>query len=116
MSRMYAKPDEIVKLYLGEDGKKPYISCEYSHSMGNSTGGLHLYTELERYPLYQGGFIWDYVDQALWQDCGDGTERLAYGGDFEDRPNDYEFSGDGVMFADRTPSPRLRKSSSCMPM
>ena len=109
MSRMYAKPDEIVKLYLGEDGKKPYISCEYSHSMGNSTGGLHLYTELERYPLYQGGFIWDYVDQALWQDCGDGTERLAYGGDFEDRPNDYEFSGDGVMFADRTPSPKAQE-------
>ncbi|OZG60135.1 beta-galactosidase [Bifidobacterium myosotis] len=109
MSRMYAKPDEIKRLYLFGEGQKPYISCEYAHSMGNSTGGLHLYTELEQYPKYQGGFIWDYVDQALFQRLPDGTERLAYGGDFDDRPNDYEFAGDGIVFADRTPSPKAQE-------
>ncbi|MBW3092903.1 DUF4981 domain-containing protein [Bifidobacterium sp. 82T10] len=108
-SRMYAFPDAIESRFLGADARKPYISCEYSHSMGNSTGGLHLYTALERYPKYQGGFIWDYVDQALFQRLGDGTERLAYGGDFDDRPNDYEFSGDGIVFADRTPSPKAQE-------
>ncbi|WP_240541336.1 glycoside hydrolase family 2 TIM barrel-domain containing protein [Bifidobacterium santillanense] len=108
-SRMYAKPAEIEERYLGDDAVKPYISCEYSHSMGNSTGGLHLYTALEKYPKYQGGFIWDYVDQALFQRLGDGTERLAYGGDFDDRPNDYEFAGDGIVFADRTPSPKAQE-------
>ncbi|PJM78447.1 glycoside hydrolase family 2 TIM barrel-domain containing protein [Bifidobacterium scaligerum] len=109
MSRMYAKPDEIKDLYLFGDDQKPYISCEYAHSMGNSTGGLHLYTELEQYPKYQGGFIWDYVDQALSQRLSDGTERLAYGGDFEDRPTDYEFSGNGIVFADRTPTPKAQE-------
>ncbi|KAB7788750.1 glycoside hydrolase family 2 TIM barrel-domain containing protein [Bifidobacterium cebidarum] len=109
MSRMYAKPDEIKDLYLFGDDQKPYISCEYSHSMGNSTGGLHLYTALEQYPKYQGGFIWDYVDQALFQKLGDGTERLAYGGDFYDRPTDYEFSGNGIVFADRTPTPKAQE-------
>ena len=108
-SRMYAKPAEIVEKYLGDDAVKPYISCEYCHSMGNSSGGLHLYTELEKYPKYQGSFIWDYVDQALFQRLGDGTERLAYGGDFDDRPNDYEFAGDGIVFADRTVSPKAQE-------
>ncbi|WP_055426663.1 glycoside hydrolase family 2 TIM barrel-domain containing protein [Bifidobacterium aesculapii] len=108
MSRMYAKPAEIEERYLGDDAK-PYISCEYAHSMGNSTGGLHLYTALEKYPKYQGGFIWDYVDQALFQRLPDGTERLAYGGDFDDRPNDYEFAGDGIVFADRSESPKIRE-------
>ncbi|KFI52155.1 glycoside hydrolase family 2 TIM barrel-domain containing protein [Bifidobacterium callitrichos] len=109
MSRMYAKPAEIEEKYVGPDAVKPYISCEYCHSMGNSSGGLHLYTELEKYPKYQGGFIWDYVDQALFQRLGDGTERLAYGGDFDDRPNDYEFAGDGIVFADRTVSPKAQE-------
>ena len=112
-SRMYAKPTEIAE-YLEANPKKPYISCEYMHAMGNSVGGMHLYTELERYEQYQGGFIWDYIDQALFQRLPDGTERLTYGGDWDDRPNDYEFSGDGIIFADRTASPRRRKSSNCM--
>ncbi|OZG62778.1 beta-galactosidase [Bifidobacterium lemurum] len=107
-SRMYAKPDEIER-YLTENPDKPYISCEYAHAMGNSVGNLHEYTALERYPHYQGGFIWDFVDQALWQRLPDGTERLAYGGDFDERPCDYEFAGDGLLFADRTPSPKLQE-------
>ncbi|WP_243386566.1 glycoside hydrolase family 2 TIM barrel-domain containing protein [Bifidobacterium primatium] len=107
-SRMYAKPAEIEE-YLTNDPKKPYISCEYMHAMGNSVGGMQLYTALERYPHYQGGFIWDYIDQALWQRLGDGTERLTYGGDWDDRPHDYEFSGDGIVFADRTVSPKAQE-------
>ncbi|PWG59569.1 glycoside hydrolase family 2 TIM barrel-domain containing protein [Bifidobacterium catulorum] len=107
-SRMYAKPAEIEE-YLTNDPKKPYISCEYMHAMGNSVGGMQLYTALERYPRYQGGFIWDYIDQALWQRLGDGSERLTYGGDWDDRPHDYEFAGDGIVFADRTISPKAQE-------
>ncbi|MCB5628213.1 glycoside hydrolase family 2 TIM barrel-domain containing protein, partial [Bifidobacterium breve] len=88
-----------IREYLESDPAKPYISCEFMHAMGNSVGGLGEYVALERYPQYQGGFIWDFMDQALWQRLDDGTERLAYGGDFGDRPSDYEFSGDGIVFA-----------------
>lgn len=100
-SRMYAKPDEI-KEYLESKPDKPYISCEYMHAMGNSVGGLKLYTDLEKYPQYQGGFIWDFIDQGIVK-----NGQLAYGGDFEDRPSDYEFCGDGLVFADRKVSPKM---------
>ncbi len=108
-SRMYAKPEEIEE-YLESDPDKPYISCEYMHSMGNSTGGLCLYTNLEdRYAKYQGGFIWDYIDQALYRSNDQGEEVLSYGGDFDDRPSDYEFCGNGILFADRTISPKVQE-------
>ena len=104
-SRMYAHADEIER-YLtdGKTPKKPYLSCEYMHAMGNSCGNMDEYTALERYPQYQGGFIWDFIDQAI----DDGTGNLRYGGDFGDRPTDYEFSGDGLLFADRRPSPKAQ--------
>ena len=102
-TRMYAHADEIEE-YLKSDPKKPYISCEYMHAMGNSVGNMDEYTALERYPQYQGGFIWDFIDQAIL----DGNGRMCYGGDFGDRPSDYEFSGDGLLFADRTPSPKAQ--------
>lgn len=107
-TRMYAQPDQI-REYLESQPSKPYISCEYMHAMGNSVGGLGEYIELERYPQYQGGFIWDFIDQALWQWSEDGTRRLAYGGDFNDRPNDGEFSADGIVFADRSVSPKAQE-------
>ncbi|MGX8832750.1 glycoside hydrolase family 2 TIM barrel-domain containing protein [Amedibacillus sp. YH-ame6] len=100
-SRMYAKAKEIEE-YLLKDPKKPYISCEYMHAMGNSLGGMDEYTALERYPMYQGGFIWDYIDQALYKP----DHTLAYGGDFDDRQSDYEFCGDGIIFANRKISPK----------
>ena len=102
-SRMYAHADEIEE-YLKSNPKKPYISCEYMHAMGNSVGNMDEYTALERYPQYQGGFIWDFIDQAIL----DGNGRMCYGGDFGDRPSDYEFSGDGLLFADRTPSSKAQ--------
>ena len=105
-SRMYAKPVDIEE-YLSNDPKKPYISCEYMHAMGNSCGGMMKYIELEdRYPMYQGGFIWDYSDQALYRKTPNGKEVLSYGGDFTDRPSDYNFSGNGIVYADRTASPK----------
>ncbi|MBP5153097.1 MAG: DUF4981 domain-containing protein, partial [Lachnospiraceae bacterium] len=108
-SRMYAKPADI-RAYLSNDPKKPYISCEYMHAMGNSLGGMKLYTDLEdEFPMYQGGFIWDYLDQAIWQEH-DGKMRLAYGGDFGDRPADYCFCTDGIVFADRRESPKCNEA------
>lgn len=108
-SRMYALPDAIED-YLRNNPTKPYLSCEYMHSMGNSVGGLQLYTALERYPAYGGGFIWDLVDQALYHEdtASSGGEFLAYGGDYEDRPCDWEFSCDGILFADRAPKPQTQ--------
>lgn len=108
-SRMYAKVKDIEE-YLDNNPQKPYISCEYMHAMGNSCGGMNKYIELEeKYPMYQGGFIWDYSDQALYRTTDDGSEVLSYGGDFTDRPSDYNFSGNGLIFADRTESPKAQE-------
>lgn len=105
---MYAHADAVEE-YLRNDPKKPYLSCEYMHAMGNSVGNMDEYTALERYPHYQGGFIWDFIDQAILAKQSDGTERLCYGGDFGDRPSDYEFSGNGLVFADRRPTPKAQE-------
>ena len=107
-TRMYEHAD-VVEEYLKNDPQKPYISCEYMHAMGNSVGNLDEYTALERYPHYQGGFIWDFIDQAIYATQPDGSTRLCYGGDFGDRPSDYEFSGNGLVFADRTPAPKAQE-------
>ncbi|MCM1179705.1 MAG: beta-galactosidase [Clostridium sp.] len=109
-SRMYAKPEEVVE-YLENNPQKPYILCEYMHDMGNSLGGLGSYMELlDRYEMYQGGFIWDYIDQALWVYDEVAKKRvLRYGGDFDDRPSDYEFSANGLLFADRTEKPAMQE-------
>lgn len=109
-SRMYAAPWQVEE-YLKQDPKKPFILCEYMHDMGNSLGGLKSYIELiDKYEMYQGGFIWDYIDQALWvEDEVTGRRVLRYGGDFDDRPSDYEFSGNGIVFADRTEKPAMQE-------
>lgn len=109
-SRMYATPEEIVE-YLENDPKKPFILCEYMHDMGNSLGGMNSYIDLlDRFEMYQGGFIWDYIDQAVYvQDAVTGRKMLCYGGDFDDRPSDYEFSGNGIVFADRTEKPAMQE-------
>ena len=109
-SRMYAQPDHI-REYLQDNPKKPFILCEYMHDMGNSCGGMGSYIQLlEEFEMYQGGFIWDFIDQALWvEDEVTGQKELRYGGDFDDRPADYEFSGNGILFADRTPKPAMQE-------
>ncbi|MEH7494056.1 glycoside hydrolase family 2 TIM barrel-domain containing protein [Neobacillus niacini] len=108
-SRMYAKPADIER-YLNDNPEKPYISCEYMHAMGNSLGGMYKYTDLEqKYPMYQGGFIWDYIDQSLYKKDRYGNEFLAYGGDFDDRPTDYGFCTNGIVYANREPSPKMQE-------
>lgn len=110
-SQMYTKVKDI-KAFLKEHPEKPFICCEYMHAMGNSCGGMFKYTELadENGSKYQGGFIWDYIDQALFKKDHFGVEFLGYGGDFDDRPNDGNFSGDGICYAkDRKPSPKMQE-------
>ncbi len=109
-SRMYAAPEEV-KEYLDNNPKKPYLLCEYMHCMGNSLGGLDSYMKLlDEYEMYQGGFIWDFIDQAiLVEDEVSGRKVLRYGGDFDDRPSDYEFSGNGIVFADRREKPAMQE-------
>ena len=109
-SRMYAKTADVEE-YLINSAKKPYILCEFMHDMGNSMGGLGSYMELiDKYEMYQGGFIWDFIDQAiLVKDEVTGKEVLRYGGDFDDRPAEYEFSGNGILFADRKEKPAMQE-------
>lgn len=107
-SRMYASPEWIRK-YLENAPKKPFLLCEYMHDMGNSIGGMESYMKLiEEFPMYQGGFIWDFIDQALYYKNAAGEEVLGYGGDFMERPTDYAFSGNGIVFADRSEKPAMQ--------
>ncbi|MBD0383523.1 DUF4981 domain-containing protein [Paenibacillus sp. WST5] len=112
-SQMYTKIDKVEE-YARSNPQKPFILCEYSHAMGNSCGNLFKYWELfERYPVLQGGFIWDWIDQSIRTTAPDGTEYLAYGGDFGDTPNDGNFCGNGLIFADRTVSPKIHEVKKC---
>lgn len=109
-SQMYTPADKISE-WLAEHRNKPFICCEYTHAMGNSCGAMHKYTELAyKDPLYQGGFIWDYVDQSIYKKDRYGVEFQAYGGDFDDRPTDYNFSGNGIVYGgDRKASPKMQE-------
>ena len=109
-SRMYAPPAQI-REYLENNPKKPFILCEYMHDMGNSIGGMGSYIKLlDEFEMYQGGFIWDFIDQAiLVTDAVTGRKVMRYGGDFDDRPSDYEFSGNGIVFADRSEKPAMQE-------
>ena len=109
-TRMYAKPEDVEE-YLNNSPKKPYILCEFMHDMGNSMGGLGSYMKLiEKYDRYHGGFIWDFIDQAIMvKDPVTGKDVLRYGGDFDDKPADYEFSANGIVFADRKEKPAMQE-------
>ena len=109
-TRMYAKPEDAEE-YLNNSPKKPYILCEFMHDMGNSMGGLGSYMKLiDKYDMYHGGFIWDFIDQAIMvKDSVTGKDVLRYGGDFDDKPADYEFSANGIVFADRKEKPAMQE-------
>ena len=109
-TRMYAKPGDVEE-YLNNSPKKPYILCEFMHDMGNSMGGLGSYMKLiDKYDRYHGGFIWDFIDQAIMvKDPVTGKDVLRYGGDFDDKPADYEFSANGIVFADRKEKPAMQE-------
>ncbi|QYM91594.1 beta-galactosidase [Dickeya zeae] len=103
-----AVPKWSIKKWIGLPGEhRPLILCEYAHAMGNSFGGFDRYWQAFRqYPRLQGGFVWDWVDQALVREQ-DGKTHWAYGGDFGDKPNDRQFCLNGLVFPDRTPHPAL---------
>ena len=95
------------------ENSRPLIQCEYSHAMGNSCGGFKEYWELVRkYPKFQGGFIWDFVDQAIhWKDSA-GRNILAYGGDFNSYdPSDNNFNCNGIVNPDRGLNPEAHEVS-----
>ena len=109
-SQMYT-PAAGIEKFLAEHPEKPFICCEYTHAMGNSCGAMHKYTELtDREPRYQGGFIWDYIDQSIYKKDRYGKEFQAYGGDFGERPTDYNFSGNGIAYGgNRDDSPKMQE-------
>lgn len=109
-SQMYPSV-EAIREFLAKDRSKPFICCEYTHAMGNSCGAMHKYTDLtDTEPLYQGGFIWDYIDQTIYKKDRYGNEFQAYGGDFGERPTDYNFSANGIAYGgDREPSPKMQE-------
>ncbi|MEF2965008.1 glycoside hydrolase family 2 TIM barrel-domain containing protein [Paenibacillus sp. M1] len=112
-SHMYSNI-AVIENYAKNDPQKPFILCEYSHAMGNSCGGLSDYWDLfDRYPVLQGGFIWDWIDQSILTKTEDGVEYLAYGGDFGESPHDGTFCGNGLIFADRTVSPKIHEVKKC---
>ncbi len=108
-SQMYT-PAAKIEEFLKEHREKPFICCEYTHAMGNSCGAMHKYTDLsDREPLYQGGFIWDFVDQSIRKKDRYGKEFQAYGGDHLERPTDYNFSGNGIVDGERRISPKMQE-------
>ena len=113
-SRMYAPVVEI-KEYLETHREKPYVLCEYAHAMGNSCGALYKYTEYAyEEPIFQGGFIWDYIDQSITKKDRYGKDFQAYGGDFLERPTDYNFSGNGICYAEnRAESTKMQEVKFC---
>ncbi len=107
-------PIEEMERYALSAGKpgydRPYIMCEYAHSMGNSTGNLQDYWDMiEKYDILQGGFIWDWVDQGLLETSDEGEEYYAYGGDYGEvgAYSDGNFCCNGLVSPDRMPHPAL---------
>ncbi|HEY3437860.1 MAG TPA: glycoside hydrolase family 2 TIM barrel-domain containing protein, partial [Actinotalea sp.] len=109
VSQMYTPAAEIED-WLRTHRDKPFILCEYAHAMGNSFGAVDKYLDLaDREPLFQGGFIWDFADQAVRLTDRWGKEYLGYGGDSGEAPSDYDFSANGIVFADRSPTPKVQE-------
>ena len=97
--------------YSQGDNPRPLIQCEYAHAMGNSMGGFKEYWDMIRkYPKYQGGFIWDFVDQGLRVKNKQGKTIYAYGGDFGRYPTrDHTFNNNGIINPDRKPNPHANE-------
>lgn len=104
---MYYPYEHSEKYAADPKNTKPLIQCEYAHAMGNSEGGFKEYWDLVRkYPKYQGGFIWDFVDQSIRHTTPEGKTIWAYGGDFKNTdPSDQNFCDNGLISPDRVPNP-----------
>ncbi len=110
MCPMYASQEWCERYAANPEKTKPLIQCEYSHAMGNSCGGFKEYWDLVRkYPKFQGGFIWDYVDQALHGKDKQGRDIYTYAGDYNDYDNseDQNFNCNGLISPDRVPNPHM---------
>ncbi|KAK7427337.1 hypothetical protein QQZ08_006106 [Neonectria magnoliae] len=109
-SRMYPEVSTVVDMALSvcEERKKPLVLCEFIHAMGNGPGAIKEYVDVfYKYPRLMGGFIWEWCNHGLRTKTKDGEEFMAYGGDFGDVPNDYNFIMDGCVFSDHSPTPGL---------
>ncbi len=105
---MYPTVDEIIAYAEDPAATRPLILCEFAHAMGNSVGNLKEYwAAVKKYPVIQGGFIWDWVDQGLVKTAENGVEYWAYGGDFGEEIHDANFCINGLIWPDRTPHPAL---------
>jgi len=106
---MYSSPNKMEEYILANPNpSRPYIQCEYAHAMGNSMGNFKDYWDvIRKYPNFQGGFIWDMIDQSVYKKLENGTTILAYGGDFgpKDVKSDNNFVNNGVFTVDRKPNP-----------
>jgi beta-galactosidase len=109
---MYASPDWMKRYAEDDSQQRPLIQCEYAHAMGNSVGGLKEYWDLIRaYPKLQGGFIWDFIDQALRGYTPDGRVIYKYGGDYEKYDaSDKNFNCNGLIGPDRVPNPHASEA------
>ena len=106
LSRMYPSVAELKAMTEADNGTRPIVMCEYAHAMGNSLGNLDEYWDLVRSnDRLMGGYVWDWIDQGLLKKAEDGTEFLAYGGDYGDKPNSSNFCINGVIASDRTLKP-----------
>ena len=106
---MYYNYEDCAKYSEDNSMQKPLIQCEYAHAMGNSQGGFKEYWDLIRkYPKYQGGFIWDFVDQSVRWTGKNGKMIYAYGGDFNKfDASDNNFCDNGLISPDRVPNPHM---------
>jgi len=105
-SRMYPDLSQLINMSENPHLDRPIVMCEYLHAMGNSIGGLgEFWDEIRFRPNLIGGFIWDMIDQGLEKKGPDGQLFYAYGGDFNDIPNDENFCMNGVFASNRTPNP-----------
>ncbi|MBR2893619.1 MAG: DUF4981 domain-containing protein, partial [Clostridia bacterium] len=108
-SQMYPKPWDLERDMLLHP-EKPWMLCEYSHAMGNSCGGNEKYLQLmDKYKGFFGVFVWDFVDQGVRIKNDDGTSFIGYGGDSGEFTHDGSFCGNGLVFADRRLSPKIKE-------
>lgn len=104
VSVMYPKVDYLIEQGRKQDDPRPFFMCEYAHAMGNGPGNFKEYWEaIYAHPRLIGGCVWEWVDHGIRQYTDDGAEWFAYGGDFDDHPNDGNFCIDGLLFPNRVP-------------
>ncbi|KAK1759609.1 glycoside hydrolase [Echria macrotheca] len=108
VSRMYWSVEGMEQFAKEREWNKPVVLCEYVHAMGNGPGAIKEYIDLfYKYPRLMGGFVWEWANHGLRTKNEEGEEYMAYGGDFGDDPNDYNFVLDGLCFSNHTPTPGL---------